>query len=184
MAGHQRPKASSLIQLTTRELEAFRFHHDGHDVLDEMLQSSVTHGALVTLAFDDEALGTFLDALEQTANSAQDTRAMDMLGHAFARITAGIAGLSDPGTHLLRPAAATLGYTQRQGQYLAFIHHYQKLHRQSPAESDLQRFFRVTAPTVHTMIVTLQRRGFITRTPGAARSMRLLLPAEAIPALE
>jgi hypothetical protein len=33
-------------------------------------------------------------------------------------------------------------YTAKQGQYLAFIHAYQKVHRRAPAESDLQQYFR------------------------------------------
>jgi hypothetical protein len=33
------------------------------------------------------------------------------------------------------------GYTARQGQYLAFIHAYWRLHGRAPAEADFQRFF-------------------------------------------
>jgi hypothetical protein len=33
------------------------------------------------------------------------------------------------------------GYTARQGQYLAFIHAYRRLHGHAPAEADIQRFF-------------------------------------------
>jgi hypothetical protein len=42
-------------------------------------------------------------------------------------------------------------FTVKQGQYLAFIHWYTKLHRTPPAEADLQRYFRVTPPAVHTV---------------------------------
>jgi hypothetical protein len=34
-------------------------------------------------------------------------------------------------------------YTPRQGQYLAFIYYYTKLNGQPPAETDMQRYFRV-----------------------------------------
>ena len=34
-------------------------------------------------------------------------------------------------------------YTAKQGQYLAFIYYYTKIHRQSPAETDIQRYFQV-----------------------------------------
>ena len=66
-------------------------------------------------------------------------------------------------------------YTETQGQYLAFIYYYIKLHGVPPAEADMQRYFKVWPPAVHNMIVTLEKRGFIRRTPGAARLIQLLL---------
>jgi hypothetical protein len=74
-------------------------------------------------------------------------------------------------------------YTQTQGQYLAFIHLYTKLHRRPPAEADIQMYFRVSPPSVHQMILTLERRGLIERTPGMPRSIRIILPAEELPEL-
>jgi hypothetical protein len=75
-------------------------------------------------------------------------------------------------------------FTARQGQFLAFIHLYRKLHRRGPAESDLRTFFRVTAPAVHGMVVKLEELGLITKEPGVARSMRVAIPAERLPELE
>lgn len=75
-------------------------------------------------------------------------------------------------------------YTQKQGQYLAFIHYYTKVHRCPPAEADMQRFFRVTPPSVHQMVLTLEKAGLIERIPGKPRSIRILLPREEIPELE
>ena len=75
-------------------------------------------------------------------------------------------------------------YTPKQGQYLAFIYYYTKLHRQAPSEADIQGYFNVTPPTVHQMIVTLDKQGFIERTPGQARSIRLLLTREQLPDLD
>jgi repressor LexA len=57
-------------------------------------------------------------------------------------------------------------FTAKQGQYLAHIYYYTKIHGRPPAESDLQRFFRVTPPVVHQMIKTLDARGFIDRQQG------------------
>ena len=74
-------------------------------------------------------------------------------------------------------------YTVTQGQYLAFIYYYTKIHGVPPAEADMQRYFRVSPPAVHNMIVTLEKRGFIARTPGAARSIRLLLSRDQLPDL-
>jgi DNA-binding MarR family transcriptional regulator len=75
-------------------------------------------------------------------------------------------------------------YTLRQGQCLAFIYYYQKLNRCSPAEADIQRYFRISAAAVHQMIIALEKRGFIERVPGQARSIRLLVPRSDLPDLE
>lgn len=74
--------------------------------------------------------------------------------------------------------------TEKQGQYLAFIYYYQKLNGRSPAEADMQRYFRVTPPSVHQMVLTLEANGFIERIPGQGRSIRLLIPRERLPDLE
>lgn len=75
-------------------------------------------------------------------------------------------------------------FTKLQGQYLSFIVTYIKLHRRPPAEADIQAYFRVTPPSVHNMIVTLERRGLISKTPGAPRSIRVLVDAALLPPLE
>lgn len=75
-------------------------------------------------------------------------------------------------------------FTPRQGQFLAFIHLYRKLHRRGPAETDLRAFFRVTPPAVHGMIVKLEELGLLTREPGVARSVRVVVPAEQLPELD
>ena len=74
-------------------------------------------------------------------------------------------------------------FTELQGQYLAFIHSYRKLHRVAPAEQDMERYFGVTPPTVHRMVVELQKRGLIARTPRQARSIELLVTPELLPPL-
>jgi Mn-dependent DtxR family transcriptional regulator len=74
-------------------------------------------------------------------------------------------------------------YTATQGQYLAFIYYYTKLHGVPPAEADMQRYFKVSPPSVHNMIVTLEMRQLIKRTPGASRSIQLLLGRDQLPDL-
>ena len=81
-------------------------------------------------------------------------------------------------------SATTPGFTETQGQYLAFIYTYVLLNRQAPAEADFQRFFCVTAPSVHSMIKQLERLGFIRRTPRQARSIELLVPVDQLPRLQ
>ena len=75
-------------------------------------------------------------------------------------------------------------FTAKQGQYLAFIYSYTKIHRQAPAESDLERYFHVSPPSIHEMIKTLERNGLIEKAPGQARSIRLLVQPEHLPRLE
>lgn len=75
-------------------------------------------------------------------------------------------------------------FTKLQGQYLAFIVAYTKLNRRAPAEADFQRYFDVTPPSVHNMILTLERHGFITRTPGRARSIEIVMPVHEVPLLD
>jgi hypothetical protein len=38
-------------------------------------------------------------------------------------------------------------FTAKQGQYLAYIHLYTRLHRRPPAETDMQEYFRVSPPS-------------------------------------
>jgi hypothetical protein len=74
-----------------------------------------------------------------------------------------------------RDPSVAPAFTERQGQYLAFIYNYKKIHGRAPAESDLERYFRVSPPAVHDMIKILERNGLIERSPGQARSIRLLV---------
>lgn len=75
-------------------------------------------------------------------------------------------------------------FTAKQGQYLACLHLYRKLHRSSPAETEIAEYFRVSPPTVHQMIVKLEEKGLITREPGVARSVRVAVPRSEIPQLD
>jgi repressor LexA len=75
-------------------------------------------------------------------------------------------------------------YTEKQGQYLAFIYYYTKIHGRSPSEAEMQVYFGVTPPTVHQVVLSLEKNGLITRAPGQARSIRLLLPRHELPDLE
>ena len=67
----------------------------------------------------------------------------------------------------MSPPAKT--FTPKQGQYLAFIYAYTRLHRRPPTEADMQLYFRVSPPSVHQMILTLERAGFIRRQPRVAQ---------------
>ncbi len=73
--------------------------------------------------------------------------------------------------------------TEKQGHYLAFIYTYAHMFGRPPAETDMQRHFGVSPPSVHQMVVTLERNGFIRRQPGVPRSIKILT-AENLPILE
>ena len=75
-------------------------------------------------------------------------------------------------------------YTEKQGQYLAFIDSYMTMYGRAPTEADLQRFFGTTPPTIHQMILKLKEKGFICRVPGQARSIKLLIGPDELPLLK
>src|ERR1700681_3105181 len=76
------------------------------------------------------------------------------------------------------------GFTEKQGQYLAFIYAYLRIFRRPPAEADMQRHFEVSPPSVHQMVLTLERAGLIRRQPGVPRSIELLVAPEDLPVLQ
>lgn len=65
--------------------------------------------------------------------------------------------------------------TRRQLEYLLFISKYNRHFGRAPAESDIERHFLVSAPSVNQMMQMLERRGFISRQPGVPRSTRICL---------
>lgn len=73
--------------------------------------------------------------------------------------------------------------TEKQGQYLAFIYNYTVMNGRPPAEADLQSFFRTTPPSIHQMILKLEGKRLISRVPGQARSIKLLVDQDKIPRL-
>jgi len=76
--------------------------------------------------------------------------------------------------------------TRQQGQFLAYISEYAAANRAgvAPSHADLQRFFNLTPPSVNSMLVRLERCGFIRRVPGKARAIEVLVPAARLPPLE
>jgi DNA-binding MarR family transcriptional regulator len=82
-----------------------------------------------------------------------------------------------------KTVAETARFTAKQGQYLAFIWAYSQINRRAPAEADFQRYFKVTAPSVHQMLAKLEQLGLIEKLPGIARSIKLLVPPQELPIL-
>ncbi|HYA15533.1 MAG TPA: helix-turn-helix domain-containing protein [Syntrophales bacterium] len=77
----------------------------------------------------------------------------------------------------------TAPFTDKQGQYLAFIYNYIVMFGTSPAEAELERFFQTSFPTIHQMVVRLEEKGLISRVPGQARSIKVLVDPDDIPRL-
>jgi hypothetical protein len=75
-------------------------------------------------------------------------------------------------------------WTEKQGQYLAFITNYTVIHGEPPAEADMQHFFGVSPPSVHQMVLKLEEKGFISREPRKARTIRVLVEPEELPILK
>lgn len=87
-----------------------------------------------------------------------------------------------------RPSAAPIpgGPTRQQGQFLAFIREFMMRNHAgvAPSHAEFQRFFNLTPPSVNSMLVRLEQRGFIRRIPGQARAIELTVKPEWIPPLD
>jgi len=137
--------------------------------------------AVESLALDNSSL---------TVNTSQEAKAIqvafdipdskqgeivDRLAHAFRTF---VTHYTDIAIHFPKQEKISnqQAPTAKQAQYLEFIAGYIKIHRISPSQMEIQRYFNVTPPTVHQMILQLEKRGFITRVPGASRSLAIVSP--------
>ena len=75
-------------------------------------------------------------------------------------------------------------FTNKQGQYLAYIYCYTKINARPPTETNMQHYFKVSPPSAHQMVVKLEGLDLIERKPGAGRSIRVLVDPEKIPRLK
>jgi hypothetical protein len=78
------------------------------------------------------------------------------------------------------------GPTRQQGQFLAFIREYMMRNQAgvAPSHADFQRFFDLTPPSVNSMLIRLEQRGFIRRIPGKARAIELAINPDWLPPLD
>jgi repressor LexA len=74
-------------------------------------------------------------------------------------------------------------FTHRQGQYLAFINTYTRLNRAASTEIDMQRYFKVSPPSVHQTVPAFEHEGFIRHQPGGARSIEMLIDSKCLAVL-
>lgn len=125
-------------------------------------------------------------AAEFTINRAKQIDVVDRIGREFRfsvmKSINSVISFPDSPSTMARKSRRT--YTHKQGQYLAFIYHYTKLNGRPPAEADMLSYFRTTPPSVHNMVVQLEKKGFIAKKPNEPRSIKLLLSRDELPDLE
>jgi repressor LexA len=153
--------------------------------LQQRLRVAETEGASIVARLTLDDLDDLLGHVAAEANHSKNARLRKRLDTIYERLRdVEEAHTDDPSTTRLTPIFSVPKYTPKQGQYLAFIHYYTKIHGQAPSEADLQRYFKVSPPAVHRMVVALEERGFIERFPGQPRSIRLLIGRAELPDLE
>jgi repressor LexA len=153
--------------------------------IERRLRNAALSGSdlIVDLTLDDvDDLAGHVAAEANHRSEARACRVLDALHDRLANLEDTFTDEDDRAADAVPNEAKP--FTPKQGQYLAFIYYYTKIHGRPPAEADLQRYFRVTPPVVHQMIKALTARGFIDREPGAARSIRLRLSRAQLPDLE
>jgi len=161
-----------------------------HAYLDSKVQEEIraaqVDGGLATMSLTAEDLDDLIGWMAAAANHAGQRQLMQSLSQVCDKLDRFLDQHRNKVVVVesQRVSEPTPAYTKKQGQYLAFIYYYAKIHGVAPAEADLQRYFKVSAPSVHQMIVGLEARGLIERKAGRARSIRLLVPRAELPDLE
>ncbi len=172
------------VRLTPQERDLILERMLIDDEMEGCLRGATPRGSnlVVRLTLDDvDDLAGHVAAEANHCSEPRVRRALDAVYDRLASIEYTFtdeAGPAETVVHESKP------FTAKQGQYLAYIYYYTKIHGRPPAKSDLQRFFRVTPPVVHQMIKTLAARGFIDREAGTARSIKLRLTRAQLPELE
>ena len=152
--------------------------------IEGALQQAVPAGSKIVVNLNLDDIDDLLGCVAAEANHCDDGKVRRVLDAVCDRLSTLLNQFTDePLTEPVAVDRPKPRFTAKQGQYLAFIHWYTKLHRTPPAEADLQRYFKVSPPAVHAMVLMLERHGLIDRTPGKARSIRLRIPATEVPDL-
>jgi len=175
------------IRLTDRERKLTLDHTFIGGDLERRIRVAAADGPAVVIALDLDDLEELLGHVAAEANHSKDPSVAKHLSRVHERLSRIEETHADPDEPLFAAAAegpSPPRYTSKQGQYLSFIYYYTKIHRVPPAESDLKRYFNVSAPAVHQMILTLEVRGFLERVSGEPRSIRLLVSRDDLPDLE
>jgi DNA-binding MarR family transcriptional regulator len=181
---HIEPGTRLPVKLSTRERDLVVERAFLDPAIEAQLRRPVATGStiLVHLYLDD--IDDLLGYVSAEANHCDDRKVRRVLEAVRDRLAGMLQQFTDEPS--VKPSAQLVPksrFTAKQGQYLAFIHYYTKVHEVPPSEADLRRFFKVSPPAVHTMILTLERLGLIERTPGEARSIQVRIPTTELPEL-
>jgi repressor LexA len=154
--------------------------------IEKRLRGATGTNSRVTVDLTLDDIDDLLGCVAAEANHSGDGKARRLLDPLCDQLSRLLDQFTDETPPVaVRPivAATKPRFSAKQGQYLAFIYHFTKIHRQPPAEADLRQYFNVSPPAVHEMILTLERHGFISRVPGKARSIKLLVSRTELPEL-
>jgi hypothetical protein len=183
---HIKPGTKLAVGLSARERDLVVERAFLDPEIETALQQAVPTGSKLVVNLNLDDIDDLLGCVAAEANHCDDGKVQRVLDAVCDRLSALLDEFTDEppatGGEVAAPQLKPR-FTAKQGQYLAFIHWYTKLHRRPPAEADLQRYFRVTPPAVHAMVLTLERQGLIDRAPGQARSIRIRIAAREIPEL-
>ena len=173
------------VRLTTRQRDLILEHTFIDPEFEKRLRIAVTEGTSIIVGLTLDDLDELLGHVAAEANHSKDPSLRRHLDTLYDRLRDVEEGhTDDPATIPLFPIPPPPKYTPKQGQYLAFIYYYTKIHGRAPSEADLQRYFKVSPPAVHRMVLALEDRGFIERSPGKPRSICLLIGRGELPDLE
>lgn len=181
-----KPGTQLAVKLSPRERDLVVERAFLDPEVEGALQQAAPVGSKLVVNLNLDDIDDLLGCVAAEANHCEDAKVRRVLDAVCDRLTALLDQFTEQAPAVRAPGPAPAlkpRFTVKQGQYLAFIHWYTKLHRTAPAEADLQQYFKVTPPSVHTMVLTLERLGLIDRKPGQARSIRLRVPAAEIPDL-
>ena len=153
--------------------------------IEKRLRDAIAMGSEIAVELTLNDIDDLLGSVAAEANHSDDGKVRRLLDPVCDQLSRLLDQYTDDTPAAVRPfvAATKPSFTAKQGQYLAFIYHFTKIHRQPPAEADIRQYFNVSPPAVHDMILVLERRGFISRVPGKARSITLLVSRTELPEL-
>ena len=175
------------IRLSARERDLILDHTFIGPELERRIRVGSAEEASVTVRLTLDDLDELIGHVAAQANHCSDSRLRTRLDNLYDRLRQVGEAFTDEdlvASSPPTPAIPCSKYTAKQGQYLAFIFYYTKIHGRSPSEADLRSYFKVSPPVVHRMLLTLEERGFIERKPGEARATRLLVGRGDLPDLE
>jgi DNA-binding MarR family transcriptional regulator len=186
---HIKPGTHILLQLSTRERDLIVERVSVDPEVETRLRTRPVAGAKLAIDLTLDDIDDLHGCVAAEANHCHDSKRRRVLDALCDRLSRLLDDFTDdvavPALRIpVAEPASPPRFTAKQGQYLAFIHHFTMIHRRPPAEADLQGYFRVSPPAVHQMILTLERRGLISREPGKARSVTVQVLRADLPELE